>query len=267
MVAGTLPGAFPVLVVFLYGILWGSFLNVCIYRLPREKSIVTPPSSCPSCGARIPWWQNIPLISYLFLWGKCAFCRAPISFRYFLTEAISGTFTTWLYLKFGVSVSFFYWFLFLSLLTVIFFIDLEHQLILDLTTYPGIVIGLLGSLYFHRFWDSFPAALLGGFFFYLIAVVSQWIVKMEAMGGGDVKFAAMLGTFLGLKMAFVSFFLSFLIGSAIGGVLMGLKLKGRKDYIPFGPCMALGAFLAAFWGEGLVTWYLNIIQKISLFGS
>lgn len=277
---------FGIVVVFLYGSILGSFLNVVIYRLPRDLSVIAPPSSCPNCQQKIKWWQNIPILSYLALLGKCHNCRQPISLRYPLVEALTGGGAAFLYAKspffnlngnpfnikwsWETSVFFLYYLIFTSLLIVIYFIDLDWQVIFDIHSVGGTIIGFLGQLYFsysNKFghfnklaWlDSIIGIISGSFFFYMIAVISAWVFKKEAMGGGDVKFAALIGAFLGWKLAFVAFFLSFLIGSVWGGILILLRFKKRKDYIPFGPSMALGAYISLFWGESIMRGYFNFL--------
>lgn len=272
-------------IVFLYGTILGSFLNVVIYRLPKDLSVIAPPSACPNCQKKIVWWQNIPLLSYLFLLGKCRNCRWPIPFRYPLVEAISGAGAIFLYTKhpffyfssnnfelsfqmgWADAFSFFYYLTFTALLIVIYFIDLDWQVIFDFHSVGGAIIGFLGQIYYtftgnkSAWLDSIIGLIGGAVFFYLIALVSEWVFKKEAMGGGDVKFAALIGAFLGWKLAFVAFFLSFLIGSIWGILLILIKLKQRRDYIPFGPSMALGAYISLFWGNNLTTIYFDLLRR------
>jgi leader peptidase (prepilin peptidase) / N-methyltransferase len=242
----------------IFGALIGSFLNVCIYRLPREESIVTPGSHCPSCNQPIRFYDNIPLISYSFLRGKCRNCRHPISLQYPLVEGISALSSLLLFLRFGPSWSYLAYFAFAAALIAITVIDLHYQIIPDLISLPGIGAGLLVSLVIPQitFFNSLFGVLLGGGSLFLVATVYQWLFKREGMGGGDVKLLAMIGAFLGWKAVILTIFLSSLIGSVTGVVLMLIKGKDFKYAIPFGPFLSLGAILALFYGERIIHWYL-----------
>ncbi|MDO9124338.1 MAG: prepilin peptidase, partial [Deltaproteobacteria bacterium] len=171
------------------GAIVGSFLNVCISRLPKEESIVRPGSHCPKCKTPIQYYDNIPLLSYLLLRGKCRYCQASISIQYPIVEAITALSSFFLFITFGVSLSFIYYFSFVAALIAITVIDLYHQIIPDVISLPGIVIGLLGSLIIPQitFWSSLIGVLSGGGSLFLVATVYQWLFKREGMGGGDVK--------------------------------------------------------------------------------
>jgi len=242
------------------GAIVGSFLNVCISRLPKEESIVRPGSHCPKCKTPIRFYDNIPLLSYLLLKGKCRHCKAPISIQYPIVEAITALSSFFLFITFGVSLSFFYYFSFVAALIAITVIDLYHQIIPDVISLPGIVIGLLGSLVIPQitFWSSLIGVLSGGGSLFLVATVYQWLFKREGMGGGDVKLLAMIGAFLGWKAVILTIFLSSFIGSIIGITVMLIKGKDFKYAIPFGPFLALGAVISLFWGENLISWYLYL---------
>jgi leader peptidase (prepilin peptidase)/N-methyltransferase len=242
------------------GAIVGSFLNVCISRLPKEESIVRPGSHCPKCKTPIRFYDNIPLLSYLLLRGKCRYCQASISIQYPIVEAITALSSFFLFITFGVSLSFFYYFSFVAALIAITVIDLYHQIIPDVISLPGIVIGLLGSLVIPQitFWSSLIGVLSGGGSLFLVATVYQWLFKREGMGGGDVKLLAMIGAFLGWKAVILTIFLSSFIGSIIGITVMLIKGKDFKYAIPFGPFLALGAVISLFLGENLISWYLYI---------
>jgi len=248
------------IVSILFGLMIGSFLNVCIHRLPKEESIARPGSHCPKCKTPIRFYDNIPLLSYLLLGGKCRHCKAPISIQYPIVEAITSLSSFFLFITFGVSLSFFYYFSFVAALIAITVIDLYHQIIPDVISLPGIVIGLLGSLVIPQitFWSSLIGVLSGGGSLFLVATVYQWLFKREGMGGGDVKLLAMIGAFLGWKAVILNIFLSSFIGSIIGITVMLIKGKDFKYAIPFGPFLALGAVISLFWGENLISWYLYI---------
>ena len=244
----------------IFGAMIGSFLNVCIHRLPKEESIVRPGSHCPKCKTPIRFYDNIPLLSYLLLGGKCRHCKAPISIQYPIVEAITALSSFFLFITFGVSLSFIYYFSFVAALIAITVIDLYHQIIPDVISLPGIVIGLLGSLVIPQitFWSSLIGVLSGGGSLFLVATVYQWLFKREGMGGGDVKLLAMIGAFLGWKAVILTIFLSSFIGSIIGITVMLIKGKDFKYAIPFGPFLAAGAVISLFWGENLISWYLYL---------
>jgi leader peptidase (prepilin peptidase) / N-methyltransferase len=245
------------LIVFVFGLIVGSFCNVVIYRLPQGKSIVTPGSQCRLCGNSVRPWDNIPLLSYFLLKGRCRFCREPIAARYPAVEFISGVLYVWLYFKFGFSMSFAIYALMTSTLLVVALIDFDHKIIPNAITLPGIAIGLGLSLWALPITPvaSLLGLLVGGTLFYLIAVVSK-----GGMGGGDIKLIAMIGTFLGWQGALFTIFSGALLGSLVGVTLMLLGKKGRKDKVPFGPFLSCGAILFMLSGEDLVQWYLDLLS-------
>ena len=242
------------------GAMVGSFLNVCICRLPKGESIITPRSHCPQCQTLIRFYDNIPLLSYLFLRGKCRSCRAPISIQYPIVEGVTALASLVLFLKFGLSWEYLVYFLFLSALIVITIIDLYHQIIPDGISLPGVGIGLLASLVLPHltFLNSLTGVLLGGGSLFLVATLYQWLFKREGMGGGDVKLLAMVGAFLGWKAVILTILFSSFIGSITGIIFIAVKGKDFKTAIPFGPFLSLGAVLSLFCGEEIVRWYLSI---------
>jgi leader peptidase (prepilin peptidase)/N-methyltransferase len=246
------------IISIVFGALIGSFLNVCISRIPKEESIVTPGSHCPDCNNPIQFYDNIPVISYLLLWGKCRDCRKPISPQYPIIEGVTAVLSLFVFWKCGPSLSYVYYFVFLAALVVMTMIDLYHQIIPDVISLPGIVIGVLGSLVVPeiRFLNSVLGVLLGGGSLYAVATLYEWLFKREGMGGGDVKLLGMIGAFLGWQMVILTILLSSLIGSIVGIGVMIVRGKDFKYAIPFGPFLSLGAVLALFYGEGLIRWYL-----------
>src|SRR4030065_1152172 len=248
------------LISIIFGAMIGSFLNVCICRLPKEESIVKPGSHCPRCKTPIRFYDNIPLMSYLLLRGKCRYCQASISIQYPIIEAITALSSFFLFITFGVSLSFIYYFSFVAALIAITVIDLYHQIIPDVISLPGIVIGLLGSLVIPQitFWSSLIGVISGGGSLFLVATVYQWLFKREGMGGGDVKLLAMIGAFLGWKAVILTILLSSLIGSITGIIIMVVKGKDFKYAIPFGPFLSLGAMISLFYGESIINWYLYL---------
>jgi len=248
------------IVSIIFGAIVGSFLNVCIFRLPKEESIIWPGSHCPHCKKPIRFYDNIPLLSYLLLGGKCRQCHRSISLQYPLVEGITALLSLFLIMKFGLSPTYLIYFAFVAALIVITVIDLYHQIIPDVISLPGIGVGLLASLMIPQitFFNSLLGILLGGGSLFLIATVYQWLFKREGMGGGDVKMLAMIGAFLGWKAVIVTILLGSLIGSIIGIIAMALKGKDFKYAIPFGPFLSLGAVAALFYGERLIYWYLHL---------
>ncbi|MEN6566339.1 MAG: prepilin peptidase, partial [Veillonellales bacterium] len=242
--------------LFFWGLLIGSFLNVCIYRLPRGESIVTPPSHCTDCGTRLKPWDMIPILSWLLLKGRCRYCGTAIPSRYAAIELLTGILFVWCLEILGLGPALFKTLVLLSFLLVITFIDYDHQLILDKVLLWFAPVGVAINLFINHinffanavgYREGFVAlqtglpdmligALLGGGAFLLIAVVSR-----GGMGGGDIKFAASLGLWLGGKFTLLAIFLSFLFGGLAGVLLLLLQRKGRRDMIPFGPFIALGA--------------------------
>jgi len=259
--------------VFAFGAVVGSFLNVCVYRLPRGKSIVRPGSHCPKCGRNIRWYDNIPMLSYVFLRGRCRYCGASISVRYFIVEFISALLFLALYMRFGLSVNLPIYLAFTSSLIIMSFIDFEYKIIPDVLDCTGIVMGLVLSVFHPAMhvrpqpWDrlfaspvavsvldSLSGIIVGGGFLIALAVFGRMIFRKEAMGFGDVKLLAMIGAFLGWQMVLLTIFLSALIGSVVGIIL---KLKTGGSYIPYGPYLALGAIIAIFEGEKIILWYIG----------
>lgn len=247
---------------FAFGAIVGSFLNVCIYRIPAEKSIVSPPSSCPICGASIHWYQNIPILSWLVLGGRCAACKVCISPRYPLVEALTGGLFVLVIWYFGFSWATPIYWLFMSVLVVITFIDLDHQIIPDVISLPGIAVGFACS--FAIPWlswsDSLLGILLGGGLLLAIAWGYQLLTKREGMGGGDIKLLAMIGAFLGWKAIFPIIFLASLAGTIIGVPLMLLRRENSRLALPFGPFLSLAAIFFLLWGPQLIHWYLGFLR-------
>jgi len=249
-----------VLLATLFGMLVGSFLNVCICRLPKNESIVSPPSHCPLCSYQIRWFDNIPLVSYLLLRGRCRGCGASISLQYPLVELLNGLLTLLLFLRFGPTLAFATLFLLCSALVVITFIDIEHQIIPDEISLSGIVVGFVLSFFIrgHSWQNSLCGILLGGGSLLLVAYGYQRLTGKDGMGGGDIKLLAMMGAFLGWKAVPFIILASSLAGSIIGISIMLLQKKDSKLAIPFGPYLAFGAVLYIFYGRVLIRWYLGL---------
>ena len=240
-------------VSFVLGAVIGSFLNVCIWRIPEEKSIVFPSSHCPKCGTSIRPYDNIPILSWLALRGRCRDCGEAISPRYPLVELLTGLLSLALGWLYGPSLPYLAAFLFAAALVVITFIDLDHQIIPDVISLPGIPVFLLLAVFVMGvgFWDSLLGVLVGGGFLYLIAVGYELLTKREGMGGGDIKLLAMIGAFLGWQSLFFVVFMSSILGALVGVVLIALKGKDMKYAVPFGPFLSIAAVLYLFVGPAL----------------
>ena len=257
------------ILTFIFGLIVGSFANVCIYRLPRGESIIRPGSHCPSCGKPVLWYDNIPILSFIFLRGRCRNCKSSISFRYPLVEFLTGFLFLMSFRYMGISGSLpFYWYLFV-LLIIATFTDFAHLIIPDCISLPGIIIGVFacfifpeimkGASHIEGLTSSIKGLLAGGGAIWVIGILGKIAFRKDAMGGGDVKLMAMAGSFLGTKLVFLSIFLGSLFGAMVGGILIALRLKTRKDYIPFGPYLALGAVSSLFFGEKLLSWYFGLL--------
>ena len=246
---------------FIFGICIGSFLNVCIFRLPAGKSIVHPPSSCPGCNAAIRFYDNIPVLSWFILRGQCRNCHTPIAFRYVMVEILGGFMAVCVYLRFGPSVQGIIYFSFIAALLVITFIDIDYHIIPDVISLPGILLGFAASFFIPTLsWmDSLIGILAGGGSLYAVAWGYERITGKEGMGGGDIKLLAMIGAFIGWQGVLLTIFVGSAIGTLVGLIDMRVKKKDMKMRIPFGPFLALGAIIHLFLGNELIAWYLNTL--------
>ena len=245
----------------LFGLAIGSFLNVCIHRIPLRRSIVFPPSSCPHCKERIRFYDNLPVVSYLLLLGRCRYCRQPISPQYPLVEASTGVFSLALFLKVGASLEYVFFLAFGAALIAITFIDLRHKIIPDTLSLPGIAVGFAFSLLPSSplsWTDSLIGIALGGGFLLLVGIAFEKITGREGMGMGDVKMLAMIGAWMGWKSLLFIILLASLAGSIIGGAMLLLSRQGARARIPFGPFLALGTLLYFFFGSELTRWYFGL---------
>ncbi len=250
------------IVVFLFGALVGSFLNVCIYRLPREESVAWPASHCPQCETPIAPYDNLPLLSYAILGGRCRACRTRIPIRYPLVEL--GNALGWVAI-----VAYFGWgweaaayAAFFSAMIVITGTDLSHTIIPDSVTLPGIVIGVVcaATVLPVGLLNSLLGILVGGGLLWGLAVASPYLFGKEGMGGGDIKLLGMVGAFLGWRPALLTIMIGALVGSVVGVSLIGFKVLRRDEYIPFGPFLALGAVLSLFFHAQILSWYWRLID-------
>lgn len=245
--------------IFIFGTMVGSFLNVCIYRMPKKESIVTPRSHCFSCGKTIAWYDNIPLLSFLFLMGRCRHCKAKYSFMYFLVEFLTGIVFLGFFTIYGMTPEFVIFTMIACSLIVISFIDLKIQEIPDEISLPGMAIGLVVCFIYPELMSretrlaalgqSFLGLVAGGGAIYLMGAVGEAIFKKEAMGGGDVKLMAMLGAFIGWKFIILAFFIAPFFGSVVGIIA---KLKHKEDIIPYGPHLSMASIVALLWGDKIL---------------
>ncbi|MEW6379023.1 MAG: prepilin peptidase [bacterium] len=251
-----LPAGFLPVVFFLFGACIGSFLNVCIFRLPRNESIVFPASHCPACNTKLKSADNVPIFSFLFLRGKCRYCQTAISWQYPIVELTTGILFALAVIRFGLQWNTFIALVLIPVSLVVSVIDLKVQIIPNVISLPGIGLGLAASLLPGSpltFFNALSGMLIGGGLFYLVAVISK-----GGMGGGDIKLIAMFGAFLGWQKCLLTIFLGVLLGSIVGIALMLLKRKGRKDPIPFGPFLCIGALISLFYGQAMINWYLHL---------
>ncbi len=236
----------------------GSFLNVCIHRLPLGMSVARPGSSCPSCGRPLVWFDNIPIVSYLALAGRCRTCHTAISVRYPLVEAVTAAMFAALLWHFGPGALLASKLVFGCLLLMLFAIDLEHHVLPNVLTVPGIIAGFLFSTIAEPGWmASLAGIVLGGGSLWLLYEVWLAIRREEALGFGDVKMLAMIGAFLGWRLMLLALVLASFAGSLVGLVILAARKGSMKSALPFGTFLALGAAIAATLGQGVIDWYLR----------
>lgn len=252
------PTLFAPTVLGLAGLVVGSFLNVCIHRLPRGESLVWPGSRCPSCGAAIRWYDNVPVVGYLLLAGRCRSCHAPIALRYPIVElATMGVFVTHFW-TIGWEPLLVVRIAFGCALIVLFAIDLEHQILPNAVTLPGLVVGLAASLWLPPGWRSaWLGAVIGGGSLWLLFEIWLRLRGVEALGMGDVKMLAMVGAFLGWQQVIATLVLSSCMGSVVGVALIAAGRGSLGSKLPYGTFIALGAMASSLVGEPLVQWYLS----------
>ncbi|MFP4160160.1 MAG: prepilin peptidase [Desulfobacterales bacterium] len=245
-------------IIFCAGLCVGSFLNVCISRVPEGLSIVSPGSRCPSCGHAIRYYDNIPLISYLLLGARCRSCRAFISPRYPAVELLTGAMAVFVLIKYGPDISALIYFVFIASLIVVTFIDIDYQIIPDKISLAGIAAGLAASPLLSQitFTESLIGAVSGGGSLFAVAMGYYLLTGKEGMGGGDIKLLAMIGAFTGWQGVIFTVFAASATGTVIGLVLMAAAGRNMKFAVPFGPFLSLGAIAYLFFGQIVIHWYL-----------
>jgi leader peptidase (prepilin peptidase)/N-methyltransferase len=245
------------------GAMVGSFLNVCIRRIPSGESVVFPASHCPSCGTPIRPYDNVPVISYAVLRGRCRACQTRISPRYPFVEILTAFAALAAVAHFGLTLYSLAAFLFVAALIIVTFIDVDHQIIPDVISLPGIVVGFAAAALLPGGpgWRSALIGLvLGGGILWAVAELFHRATGREGMGGGDVKLLAMIGAFLGWQAIPVTLMIGSLVGTAVGGALILGQRQDRRTPIPFGPFLALGAVCSLFYGEAILDWYLHLFH-------
>ena len=251
------PPGFAEVFVTLMGLCVGSFLNVCIHRLPLKQSVVRPPSRCPGCGGLLRWYDNVPILSYAALRGRCRACRNPISLQYPIVEAVTAALFLWHFWVLGPTPLFAVRVAFACALLVLFMIDLEHQILPDRITLPGIVVGFACSWFLPPGpVMSILGILLGGGLLWAIAEIWLRVRKVDGMGFGDVKMLAMIGAFLGVELMVLTFVLSSMIGGVVAGAMMAARRADLATRVPYGTMLAVGALVASLYGDALIAWYL-----------
>lgn len=253
-----------IMIIFsiLLGLALGSFFNVCIFRIPLKRSIISPPSSCPHCHNRIRFYDNIPVLSFILLRGKCRYCHDRISWHYPVVEALTALLSFALFIKYNLSYQYIIFLIFLSALVVIAFVDLYHRIIPDVISLPGILAGFIVTFILsHISWyDSMVGALAGGGSLFLIAIIYERLTGKEGMGFGDVKLLAMIGAWMGWRALPFVVLISSLTGAVIGVIFLWVSGKGFRFKIPFGPFLSFGTILYFFFGLELENWYFGLFQ-------
>jgi len=271
--------------IFIFGLCVGSFLNVCIVRWPKEESVAKGRSRCPACGVTLPWYENIPVLSFVFLLGKCRHCKKRISWRYPLVELLTGVMFFLLWSRFGLTAPFVFYAYFLAALTIATFVDFEHQIIPDEVSVVGMLVGLTASYFFpsvHGEWDrrlglaeSAMGMIAGIWLVWITAVLGKWAFKKDAMGGGDLKLLGMIGAFIGLKKTLFAFLIAPWIAIPFALSVMLSKKKPSEalsqagteaspekapaGMIAFGPYLALGAVVSLLWSKKIIAWYAGLL--------
>ena len=245
--------------VFPVGLVVGSFLNVCVYRVPAGQSVISPRSQCPACHTPIAWFDNIPLLSYLWLGRRCRHCQTSISIRYPVIELMNGLGYVGVAATFGYTLAAGVYALFFSALLVVAWIDVDHLIIPDVISLPGIVIGLLAAATVLPIGmvNATIGVLLGGGILWILAILSPYLFGKEGLGGGDIKLLAMIGAFLGWQPVLLTLMMASVFGAVVGIGLLVFKVMERGQYIPFGPFLVFGALVALFFHADLVQWYIK----------
>ncbi|MGB9679465.1 MAG: prepilin peptidase [Thermoanaerobacteraceae bacterium] len=245
------------ILIFVLGTIIGSFLNVLIHRVPRKESIVYPPSHCPVCGHELSSIDLMPIISYILLRGRCRYCKEKISAVYPIVEAVTGIIFLLIYIKFGLNLKAVSYLFLGCILIAISFIDVKHKIIPNKLIVTGLIGGLIFRIlmYNYGYIDYLLGLALGGGILLIISLISG-----GEMGGGDIKLMALIGLFVGWKLTLLILFLSVLFGALGGMILIAIKIKGRKDYMPFAPYIAFSYFISIMYGYEILNFYIKLIR-------
>ena len=256
-----MPTWLVLLTITLLGLCIGSFLNVCAYRLPLGESVVHPRSRCTSCGRMLSWFDNLPVVSWVALRGRCRTCGKPVSWMYPAVEIVTALVFAITYLTYGLTLLSVVRVLFACALIVLFVTDLQHKILPNVITLPGIVIGFACSVFLPPGWvSSVIGILVGGGVLFAIAEAYYRVRGQEGLGMGDVKLLAMIGAFLGWKLVLLTLVFASFTGSLAGGMLIASGKGSMKYALPFGTFLAVGALLAATWGDPIADWYFGFYQ-------
>ena len=255
--------ALEIVLFALLGLAVGSFLNLCIDRLPLGKSIISPPSHCDACQQRLKTWDLVPLFSYLWLRGRCRYCGAHIPRRLPLVELATALLFAFLCWQYGLSLQLAIALIYACLFLVIFVIDLEHGLVLDNVVYPGMALAFVFSFFWpwaEIVWHDIGvlSALLGGAIGFGLMLI-PYLISRGGMGGGDVKLAGLIGLTTGFPLVFFALFLGILGGGLVAIALLIAGVKSRKEPIPFGPFLAAAAMVTLIWGPAMYQWYIGLL--------
>ena len=257
----TMVYSFIEIIIFIFGLCIGSFINVCIYRLPISKSIVHPGSLCPNCKKPIRFYDNIPVLSYFLLRGRCRHCSTPISCRYPLIELISGFFALFILSRFGLIIEGLIYYVFIASLIIITFVDIDHKIIPDVITIPGMLVFFVLASFgipAMTYKDSIIGLLAGGGSLLAVAWTYHLITQKNGMGGGDIKLLAMIGTIVGWQGVIFTIFVASAAGTLVGILMMFRTQQSIKLAIPFGPFLSIGAVGYIFFGSKIIFWYFDI---------
>ena len=252
------------IIIFLIGIIFGSFFNVCIFRIPNNKSISYPPSHCYRCNTRLKGIDLMPILSWLLLKGKCRYCKSKISIRYPLIELLTGIVFVAIYKSYGFNLMLVYYLVLASILIIITFIDIDFYIIPDSLIIIGLIFGIAFKVLNHMSIIQGVLGLLvcGGGMYILISFIEN-VVKKEVMGGGDIKLFAMIGFFLGVRLGLLTILLSIYVGAIYGVITITyskLKLKSYNSIMPYGPFISIAAFISIIYGENIIKWYVRIFM-------
>ncbi len=253
------------LAAVIFGLCVGSFLNVCIYRIPDESKSINHPSRsiCLNCGSTLKIYDNIPVLSYIWLKGRCRQCQDRISWRYPLVELLTGLGAISIFLKSGLTLATLIYFIFIACLLVITFVDLDHRIIPDVITLPGIPVFFVMALAVPdvTLKDSLIGLLIGGGSLWAVAFIYKLVTGKDGMGGGDIKLLAMMGVLIGWQGVLFTIFISSAIGSVTGLLVMLVQKGNMKLAVPFGPFLAIGAISYIFFGQQIIYWYFNLLNR------